>query len=123
MLGHQGPCRLRFERHPSRETLEQHHAGGIQVTARIELRPRELLGRHVIRCADRHAGLGEALPLRRIGESRDPEVHHLQKPARLHDDILRLDVAVDHTLGVCDLERAAQLLPDRQRDRRGQLAA
>ena len=55
-------------------------------------------------------------------QPRDPEVHHLEKPGRIHQQVLRLDVAVDDALLVRHLERAAELLPDRERGRHGQPA-
>src|SRR5437870_6457018 len=116
MLRDQRERRLGVERQAARETLEQHHARGVEVAARVELFSREVLGRHVVRGADRHPVLGQPLVLRPVRESGDAEVHHLEHAARLDHHVLGLDVAVDHSLLVRDFERPAQLFPDRERD-------
>src|SRR5213594_1679258 len=61
MLRDQRERRLGVERQAARETLEQHHARGVEVAARVELFSREVLGRHVVRGADRHPVLGQPL--------------------------------------------------------------
>src|SRR2546427_8805585 len=86
VLGDQRVHGLRLKRRPPRHALEQHDAGRVEVAPRVELHPRELLGRHVVGRADRGALLGETLALRAVGEPRDAEVHHLEEAARIHDD-------------------------------------
>ena len=79
----------------------------------------ELLRRHVLGRADDDAGGGQ--PEARVGrvlrQPCDPEVHHLQKARVVHQQVLRLHVAMDDPLLVRDLEGAADLLPDGERRR------
>src|SRR5437867_2097537 len=123
MLRDDGVHGLAVERHAAGDTLEQDHASGVQVAARVELHSQQLLRRHVIGLPDGRSLLRQPFSLRRVREPGDPEVHDLEEPARLHHDVLRLDVAMDYPLLVRHFERAAQLLADRERDRDRQSAA
>ena len=68
-----------------------------------------LLGRHVVRRAERHAGLGHPAAAAGAGDGqRDAEVGH-QRLAVVQQDVLRLDVAVDHPVPVGVVERGGHL--------------
>ena len=77
-----------------------------------------LLGAHVVRGADQHAGLrqrGARLVSRGGADgARDPEVRH-HGVSRLEQDVLRLDVAMDHAPLVRVVERVSHLARDSQR--------
>ena len=58
-----------------------------------------LLGRHVVRCAERHARFGHPSVRCRAQRQRDPEVgHHLT--AIVEQDVLGFDVAVDDVMAM-----------------------
>jgi hypothetical protein len=84
-----------------------------QVGARIDLLPLHLLGRHVLQRAD-HAAL-RARGFAGILDAGDAEVGELDAPARLDQQVGRLDVAVDDALLVRVVERAEQVADDLQR--------
>ena len=68
-----------------------------------------LLGRHVVRRAERHAGLGHPAAAARAGDGqRDAEVGH-QRAAVVQQDVLGLDVAVDHPVPVGVVEGGGHL--------------
>ena len=87
----------------------------VHVAARVDgAVARGLLGTHVLRRAERESGLREAIASRLGDGERDAEVgqHRL---AFLKQDVLRLDVAVHQSLSVRVVERARDLLGDRER--------
>ena len=63
-----------------------------------------LLGAHVVRRAEAHAGLGHPAAGRGTQGQRDPEVRH-HGAAVVQEDVLGLDVAMDHSLPVGVIER------------------
>ena len=67
-----------------------------------------------MRRAERHPGLGHPAARRGAERERDAEVGH-HRPAVLQQDVLRLDVAVDHAVLVRVLERVGH--GDRDLDR------
>ncbi len=106
---HQLRHRLALERQSPREHLVERDAEREEIRAPVDLAARELLGRHVRRRAEHHAGLG----LRRIGDARDAEVRHLHGVAlRLVHDVRGLDVAVDDAHGVRVAERIGDALDE-----------
>jgi hypothetical protein len=93
-----------------------------QIGARVGELAARLLGRHVRHRAQRRARRGQVDPaagfVRRAGarsrlagtvDLREPEVEDLHLPARVHEDVRRLDVPVDDALRVCRLERVGHL--------------
>ncbi len=116
------------EHRSASETFEQHRAGGIDIGPLVHRVSQQLLGCHVLRGADHHTHRGQrlarlaGLPFGPLGQPCDPEVHHLQKPPGIHQQILRLDVAVDDPFLVSHLERTTHLLPDRERGRYVEMA-
>src|SRR5678810_1261460 len=70
-----------------------------------------LLGTHVLRSAEREAALGEAVASRLLQRKRDPEVSH-HCLALVQQDVLRLDVAVNHSLPMGIVQRAGYLARD-----------
>jgi hypothetical protein len=111
---------LAIERKATRERLVEDGAERIHVAARIDvLRANDLLGRHVVRRADRHAALGEAVALGEIEDLRDTEVEHLCERSTAvvrvaHEEVVGLEVAVDHARAV----RGAHALHRREEDLR-----
>ena len=74
-------------------------------------RARRLFGAHVGRGPDRHPGLGQPVRRRRLERAGDAEVGH-QRLAVGEQDVLRLDVAMDHALAVGMVERVGDLPGD-----------
>ena len=62
-----------------------------------------------------HVGRGARALGGRADQGGDAEVGDLHPPVAVHEDVLRLDVAVDHPVVVGELERLADLRHDRQR--------
>ena len=84
----------------------------VDVGARVGALPHRLLGRDVVGRAEHAPGGGDARLLELAG---DPEVGDLGPPVGVDQDVLRLDVAVDHAARVGDGEAAGDL--DRVGDR------
>src|SRR5438067_631809 len=73
-----------------------------------------LLGRHVLRRAERLAVLGEESDRREL--AREAEVRDARAPRRLVDhDVRGLQVAVDHAAAVRGLDRVGRLRHERDR--------
>ncbi len=109
------------ERRIAGEHLVRHRAERVDVAARVD-RPltHRLLGRHVLRRAERQSGLRHARAAGRLHGERDAEVGDERVPV-LQQDVLRLDVAVDdrraraHSPSAsADLARDAYRVVDRQ---------
>ncbi len=97
------------ERRVAREHLVEHRAQGVDVGAGGDLAlAHRLLGAHVVRRAERHAGLGHPAPAGLAGRERDAEVGD-QRLAVVQQDVLGLDVAVDHAVAVGVVERRRPL--------------
>ena len=115
------------ERQRAGRHLVEHDAEREQVGARVELPAARLLGRHVRHRAQRRPRHRHSLAMRglvrrrRLGpldQLRQAEVEHLGLAARRHEDVRRLDVAVDDALGVRGVERVGDLHGERQQRRR-----
>ena len=88
------------------EHLVEHRAERVDVGAGRDLAlAHRLLGAHVVRRAERHAGLGHPGAAGLARGERDPEVGH-QRAAVVEQDVLGLDVAVDHAVPVGVVQRA-----------------
>ena len=118
-LGHQlGDHRLRGgpgDRRLAGQHLVQHRGQRVDVAPGVELPvARGLLRAHVLRRAQREPGLGQAVAARLAHRQRDAEVgqHRL---ALEQQDVLRLDVAVDHAVAVGVVQRAGDLAGDGER--------
>ena len=88
------------------EHLVGHRAERVLIGPRVDVAVAGgLLRAHVVRRAEREAGLGDASATGLGYGQRDAEVgdHRL---ARLEQDVLRLEVAMDHAPGVGVVERA-----------------
>ena len=88
----------RLEHRPAGDALEEHGAGGVEIGPPVHRLAEELLRRHVLRRAHDHAGGRERLALGsdRCSASRAmPKSMTLRNPAVIHQQVLRLDVAVD----------------------------
>ena len=99
------------------EHFVKDHAERIDVRAVVHgLRLVELLGGHVARRAERHAGYRErVVGLLAAQEFREAEVGDLHTAAFINEDVLRLHVAVDDALLVRELQRVANLRHDGER--------
>ncbi|MCY1011626.1 hypothetical protein OV079_39910 [Nannocystis pusilla] len=107
------------------ERLPQGHAVAELIAARVGRRAEELLGRHVRGRADEAAVLGEQqaghahvaerveLGLA-IDRRRQAEVEHARAAVLADDDVVGLDVAVDHAARVGRLQARADLHEHRQ---------
>jgi len=103
------------------EHLVRYDAEAEEIRPGIDFPSLDLLRRHVRHGADHESGMDECL----VGEilridRREPEVQQLHTACR-HHDVLRLQVAVNDTLGVCAVERICNLsgIADGGRDRQG----
>ena len=109
--------RLALVGHVAGQHLVEDAAERVQVDAVIGRLPRRLLGRHVLGRAQHHAG--EREPLLGGHVARDAEVddlHHVLLPVALeHEDVLRLEIAVDDPLVVRCLQPARDLHGNRDR--------
>jgi len=94
------------------EALVEHDAQRVDVGAGVDRTAVGLLGREVVGAADEHVGARDAgLPVR-VDGAGDPEVGELHGPVAGQEDVLGLDVAVDHALRLRVRERAAHLGAD-----------
>jgi hypothetical protein len=117
-LRHQlGDHRLRArarDRRLAGEHLVEHRGERVDVAACVDSTvARCLLGRHVLRRAEREPRLRESIATGFLHGERDAEVgeHRL---TLLDEDVLRLDVAVDELLAVRVVQRTRHLLRDRE---------
>ena len=84
---------LAVERRRAAQHLVDDHAEGEDVRAVIGALADDLLGRHVLRRAEQHSGLGEVAGAAHAG---DAEIGDLHRPVGDHHDVRGLDVTVDH---------------------------
>ncbi len=98
-LGGRGPRVGALVGQVSGEHLVEHGAHRVDVGARIAAAAPDLLRRHVVGRAHGGGERSPGEPARR-GEDRDAEVEQLHLALRRHQHVLRLDVAVEHPLGV-----------------------
>ena len=114
-LGHDRLGRGAGEGRVAGEHLVEHATQRVDVAARVERAlPHRLLGAHVRRRTERHPGLGHARASGLRGGECDAEVRHERMPS-VQQDVLRLDVAVDHIVCVRVLQRIPDLARDAQR--------
>ena len=86
----------------------------MSLRASIAALAHRLLGRHVLRRAEREPGLRHALAARLLHRERDAEVGD-ERVAALEQDVLGLDVAMDDAVRVRVLERVGDLARDAHR--------
>src|SRR6185312_4813521 len=97
------------ERRVAAEHFVCHGADGVDVGARIDvLLTHGLLGRHVLRSAERQSGLCHANATSLLHCECDTEVSY-ECTAVVKQHVLRLHVAVNHTMTMCVIERACHL--------------
>ena len=106
--------RRAVERHLARQHLEEHRRQGEEIGASVECLATHLLRRHVVRCPDDGAGLGEARRAvcaeaagDRPGQTEVEQLHAVRR----QEQVRRLQVAMDQPArvqrveGVEDLQR------------------
>src|SRR5207237_2514601 len=96
---HTERCRC-AERHPAGDHLERDHGERIDVSRGARLLAGALLGCHVRRSADHGARLRETFTVRRLSDTREPEVGQDGYAPPVEKDVRRLDVTMDHALAV-----------------------
>ena len=102
------------ERCLAHQHLVGHRGKRIHVASRVDRAlAHGLLGAHVLRRAETQAGLRHALTAGSLHGERDAEVGH-QRVSALQQDVLGLDVAVDHAESVRMLQRVGHLARDQQ---------
>ena len=101
----------RLEGEPPGEHLVADDAERVEIAAAVDLAvARRLLGRHVGRRADRDAGGGEPRVRALLDRARDAEVgHHRAAVILVEQDVVGLDVAVDHAARMRVGERVRDL--------------
>ena len=104
-IGHPGERRL------PRQHLEQHAPQTVKVAAAVKWSSARLLRTHVRRRPEHNPRIGNLLPRGSRHGSSDPEIAHDRVP-RLEEDVLRLDIAVNHTVGVGIPQCASHLAGD-----------
>lgn len=116
--------RVRGERKLLGEQLEEQYAGGVEVTAPVDLLATPLLRRHVVgRTADQAWHRDRRIDGRASHQLGETKVHNLDEVVtythRLDDHVLRLEVAVDHIECMGLTERGEDALCDRTDPREG----
>ena len=104
------------ERLPIREQLVEQRTDGEDVAAVVDLLPHDLLGRHVVQCADEHARLGHA---RGLGDAGDAKIENLQGASGVDHRVGRLDVTMDDPRLVREGQTIAQLFDELQLSKHG----
>ena len=110
----------RRERHLARRRLEERHAEGIEVHAGVERASLGLLGRQVLRRPDRHvdAGGGDVAGER----AGDAEVRDHRAAVGVEQDVVGLQIAVDHAASVREAEPLGHVAGDAHDVRLGERA-
>ena len=96
---------LAFERHATREHFVEDDADGVEVGGWSDRQAAGLLGREVLSRTDNRAGLRHL----GIAGTGNAKVGHFDLAVGLDEDVLRLDVAVDHALLMRDAEGSQDL--------------
>ena len=93
---------------PAGQQLEEDHPQGVHVRALVQPRVgRDLFGAHVVQGTDHLPGPGMGRGGPQVGGVGHAKVEHFGLPRRLHQDVGRLEVAVDDAALVGVLHRVA----------------
>lgn len=100
------------------EEFVQDRGEGVDVDGGARRQPLDYLGGQVVRRADDLGGLGAArgvdqLGHTEVGEQRRVRAAGAERALHVEQDVLRLDVAVDHSGGVCGGEAVGDVGDDR----------
>ena len=121
MLAHDALDRGPGEGRLARQHLVKHAAQGVEIAPAVDVPfPRRLFRAHVRRCPHREAGIGESLGASAGQPAGDSEIRH-QGVAALQQDVLRLDVPVDHPPAVSVAQGIGHFAGDAERVLDGQL--
>ena len=105
---------FRFERYLSRHHLVEDQTQGVEVAAVVHGTRQRLFRRHVAGRAQKLAAQGHlgGIRLQRLGQAK---VGNVNLPGLVEQNVLRLQVAVNHAFGVRGFQGGAQLLGDGHR--------
>ena len=99
-------------RWPAQQHFMQHASEAVYVAPTVHIGfARCLFGAHVTHCAERNVRAGQCLAACNAYRPGDAEISDHRDAIR-QQDVLRLNVAVDHTTPVCVAERCGYLLHD-----------
>ncbi len=118
LLGDLDERRAAIGRHARQAVVEQ-RAERVDVCAAVERSPLRLLRRDVVAGAEHASGVGQR---GLVVDARDAEVGQLRVPVGRQQDVVRLDVAVDHAALVGVGQGVGHLHRDRERLGEGQRA-
>ncbi|MEZ5061445.1 MAG: hypothetical protein R2700_08020 [Solirubrobacterales bacterium] len=111
------------ERRPAGQHLVEDAAEGVDVGAGVDALTLDLLGRDVVERADEPAGRGQrgaarlVEPLRQAEVGQEGVLGRILALPRLDEDVAGLDVAMDETARVSDVEGTSDLCQQRRRAR------
>ena len=97
------------ERQLSRQELIEDDAEGVDIGLMVHPRPANLLGRHILRCAEDHAGARQRLPFvtilfggfRHLGDTEIEELHVVSLPGSVDQhDVVGLEIPVNDASAV-----------------------
>ena len=112
MLAHDALRRGAHEGRLAGQHLVEHATQTVDVAPPIQLcAPHALLGAHVQGRSHRETGLRQFVASRRVDRAGDAKVRH-DGVTRFEEDVLGLDVAVHHALGVGIAQGIRDLAPD-----------
>ena len=111
MFHHECVHRIGFERIVAGNHLVEHHAKSVLVGSSLGSLTSDVFGSDVGRCSKNSAGCSHGF----VGKSSNPEVGQHRVMSRIIDehDVGGFDISVDHSDGVCILQRIGQLASDR----------
>src|SRR6266567_5707880 len=96
----------------SRNKLKENHPRREDVRSSIDIPVAQTFGSHVRNCSDNVSRPGKAQFLTAPFKAGYPEIEKLGLSIRLHEDIGRLYIAMNHLVTVCVTQRGANLFDD-----------
>src|SRR6266849_8484868 len=105
--------RVFFEWDMPTEHLEEYDAQFVDIGASINRLTACHLWSHIFGCANQHTGAGKRCTnggVSVVHYACDPKICQYQPPIRMEHEITRLDVSMDHAVGVGIIERGSSLV-------------